>query len=322
MWRPTVLLFVLLARPTTQVEFPAPVSVNITSNGTILPARLYLTPELTAQPAIVFMHGSGGLYKNDDPSDVIEKNFRKWANMSQTRGYTALFVDSYTPRGGKSGASEVDVRPYDAFAAIKYLREAPLVSGRIATESISLLGWSHGGSSVMSALASTNPQRAALPILCGVAFYPGCGLYSAFGGISKSTYCPSSPLLILAAGLDPLYTGGYCNTRQNRARMPSVCPNSTVFNMTVFPNAQHSFDEADQAAVASGKFTAADLEAATAADEEAWNFFTSRCGQGMATSTSGRQSSSSTSSSPHTAIPCTTLTIAALVMSVELIRRF
>jgi hypothetical protein len=74
---------------------------------TRLPARLYLPASPGPRPAIVFMHGGGGLYRNNDPSDVIDAYFRRWAGMAHERGFAALFIDSYTPRGGKAQASEV-----------------------------------------------------------------------------------------------------------------------------------------------------------------------------------------------------------------------
>ena len=70
---------------------------------------------------VFFINKSGGLYRNDDPDDVIEENFRRWANRAIERNYVALFFDSFTPRGGKDQASEVTVRPYDVNASTEFL---------------------------------------------------------------------------------------------------------------------------------------------------------------------------------------------------------
>eukprot|EP00658_Telonema_sp_P-2_P030075 TRINITY_DN22780_c0_g3_i3.p1 TRINITY_DN22780_c0_g3~~TRINITY_DN22780_c0_g3_i3.p1 ORF type:complete len:347 (+),score=56.28 TRINITY_DN22780_c0_g3_i3:106-1146(+) len=235
---------------------------------TRLPARLYLPASPGPRPAIVFMHGGGGLYRNNDPSDVIDAYFRRWAGMAHERGFAALFIDSYTPRGGKAQASEVTVRPYDLYAGVRFLRSKhSLVAGRIRHGSIHAVGWSHGGSSVLSALSVTDPHFKALPIRTAAIMYPGCGLYGAFGGIAKSRYCNAAPLQILAAALDPLYTGGNCEKRIERAKRAGCAAPLTI---AVYPGAQHSFDAADLAAVARGRFTPADLRASVHADAAVW----------------------------------------------------
>jgi len=110
-------------------------------------------------------------------------------------------------------------------------------------------------------------------IKAAVAFYPGCGLFDAFGGISTSTWTPHVPLLINAGGIDALYTSGYCDTRVNNAKAlgASVATGNPI-TLTVYPGAQHSFD---QAKASDSKWTQADLTAKQAADSITITFFDS-----------------------------------------------
>ncbi|WP_167883254.1 dienelactone hydrolase family protein [Leptospira adleri] len=231
-------------------------------------------------PLIVMMHGCGGAYSYNDPSKGVASLFTEWAGRGKNLGYATLLLDSFTPRnaeqnqcgnGSGAGTSEVTDRPTDAYAALDYVRRSSI----ILNERIVLLGWSHGGSSVISTVDTNSTlqyrQKYPRPFKGVISYYPGCGLNGAFGGISTSTYLPYTHLKILAAGLDPLYTGGYCDDRVNRAQTlgASLGTNNSIA-ITVYPNTHHSFD---QAKAVNDQFDANDVNAKPLADQEAINFF-------------------------------------------------
>ncbi|EMJ90787.1 dienelactone hydrolase family protein [Leptospira alstonii] len=231
-------------------------------------------------PLIVMMHGCAGAHSNSDASKGVSSLYTEWADRGKNLGYATLLIDSFTPRnapqnqcsnGANVGTSEVTDRPTDAYAAITYVKRSKVINN----DRIVLLGWSHGGSSVFSTVDtnSTLQYRSEnrRPFKAVISFYPGCGLNNAFGGISGSQYLPYTHIKILAAGADPLYTGGYCNTRISRAQTlgANAATNNSIA-MTVYPNTHHSFDEAK---AVSSKFDANDVAAKPNADQEAVNFF-------------------------------------------------
>lgn len=231
-------------------------------------------------PLIVMMHGCGGAHSNSDATKPPASLFTEWAGRGKDLGYATLLIDSFTPRnaeqnqcgnGSNVGTSEVTDRPTDAYAALGYVKRSKIINNN----RIVLLGWSHGGSSVLSTIDtnSTTQYRSetARPFKAVISYYPGCGLNSAFGGISTSEYLPYTHVKILAAGLDPLNTGGYCDSRISRAQTlgASAGTNNSIA-MTVYPNTHHSFDEAK---AVSSKFDANDVAAKPNADQEAVNFF-------------------------------------------------
>lgn len=220
-------------------------------------------------PAVVMLHGCSGIYSDSNPAKGYASLYIAWATRLLGAGYAVLATDSFTPRGGpqnqcgngSGGVSEVDDRPSDARAAYSYLAS----HSDIRSDRIGLLGWSHGGSTT---LATMSDDRAERQFKVAVAYYPGCGLYNAFGGISTSTWKPYAPTFMLAGGVDPLYTGGYCNKRVDRAhaRGASMASGNAV-EILVYTGAQHSFDEAGpNNSLTAGKFTQADLDAKADAD--------------------------------------------------------
>ena len=241
------------------VSFPTPQGITITG-------KLY-TPASPAAlaPAVVMMHGCSGIYSFSDPAKGLALLYNEWGERLAKAGYVALLVDSFTGRNtaqnqcdnGSSGVSEVTDRPYDAYGAWQFLKTS--YSGWVDPAKIALLGWSHGASSTMSTLSNTGVSQWGKPFKAGFAFYPGCGLYGAFGGISTSTYAPYAPLYILHGSVDPFYTIGYCDKRINNA----IKLGSTNMSMSVYLGGQHSLDNAR---AVDSTWTQADVDAKASAD--------------------------------------------------------
>jgi dienelactone hydrolase len=285
----TLSVFVVAALAASAAALPvsawsqtAPQQVTIkTDNGTGLRAFQYtLGTSGKLRPAVVMMHGCAGVYSYSQPNagyTNVQVIYKDWANMLASQGYVVLLVDSFSNRltsagvpaaqdqcgNGAGGVSEVADRPGDALAAYDYLISQPALN--VDSQRVGLLGWSHGASSVMATLASTQVRQ---PFRGAVAFYPGCGLYSGFGGISSSTYQPYAPLKILHGEADSLYTVGYCQMRQQRAWQLGGVQFQT---MEHYYGARHSFDGCK---ALSASCSEADVAARTKGDAATLNFFT------------------------------------------------
>ena len=117
------------------------------------------------------------------------------------RGYIALHVDGFGPRGFPAGfakgtyedrpeeLNEVTIRPLDAYGALRYLRtRRDVIAGRIG-----LQGWSNGASATLSSMARNTPgmqnPTPEFGFRAALAFYPGCGLQDHYKKAYR-TYAP------------------------------------------------------------------------------------------------------------------------------------
>jgi dienelactone hydrolase len=181
-------------------------------------------------PALVLMHGCGGMYTNQG---YVTSSYRYWIELLAQEGYVALLVDSFGPRGYRS-ICELQKRPIresreradDIYAAQRWLAAQSYVAG----DRIGLIGWSNGASGTLYAMRESRPQRG---IRAAVAFYPGCRTLAR----SNPPYRPYAPLLILAGEADDWTPAAPCVelagiARKEGARMETV----------TYPGAHHSFD--------------------------------------------------------------------------------
>ena len=258
-----------ISPPTAQWAISPQMVTFVNDQGITLTGWVFKPSGSGPYPAVVMLHGCSGVYSYSDPAKGLAILYREWGDRLVKAGYVALLVDSFTPRqaeedqcgNGSKGVSEVNDRPYDAYAALKYLHSQPYISA----DKIGLLGWSHGGSSTMATMDVTqfNPS---LRFKAAVEFYPGCGLYGAFGGVSNSTWKPYAPLLILIASADKIVKPRYCRTRVSQAQTLGA----TNLSLTAFTDAHHSFDMARK--IGNG-FEQVDVDAKTAADFQVMQFF-------------------------------------------------
>ncbi len=154
-------------------------------------------------PAVVLMHGRAGAYSSlaDGVYDAstLSMRHRYWAQYWAGRGYYAIIVDGFGPRGYPGGfgrhsyserpaeVNEVTVRPLDAYGALKYLRTLPGVDD----DRVGLMGWSNGGSATLATMADDKPgDMRRLGFRAGIAMYPACGLHNRFARTGYSTYAP------------------------------------------------------------------------------------------------------------------------------------
>lgn len=205
--------------------------VALPGPGLELAGRLYRPAGDGPFPAVVMLHGCGGMWgKPGEPT----ASYASWAEHFRARGHVALLLDSFGPRGQKEICTQskraVSVsrdRPRDAHAALRWL-----AARRDVDESrIHLMGWSNGGTAVLHALGPDAPGREATGpgFRSGVAFYPGCST------LARRAYRPVAPLLIQAGEADDWTPARHCEA------LAAAAPAGTV-EIDIYPGANHAFD--------------------------------------------------------------------------------
>jgi dienelactone hydrolase len=200
--------------------------------------------------AVIMMHGRSGAYSSAARGSynafTLSRRHVQWGEFWAARGYLALHVDSFGPRGYAGGfaartysarpaaVDEQTVRPLDAYGALDYLLNRDDVQpGRIA-----VFGWSNGAMAVLAALGklpSGGRGFAAAAVL-----YPGCRAQAA------TAYRPYAPLLMLLAGADREVSAEVCRQLAERLRA-----GTDDFEYALFAGADHAYDDPAQARQAS-----------------------------------------------------------------------
>jgi len=204
-------------------------------------------------PAVVMMHGRAGAYSSlaDGKYDAttISQRHRMWGELWAAKGYLAILVDGFGPRGYPHGfprfsyderpeeLNEVTVRPLDAYGAIKYLR----TRSDVIADRIGLQGWSNGGSAAlatMAEVAADTPGAAMRAPKTGfrsaLAFYPACKLKGAF----DDGYLPYAPVRVLQGAADEEVSPRRCARLVEKSRA-----NGGDIDITLYPGATHDFDD-------------------------------------------------------------------------------
>jgi dienelactone hydrolase len=213
-------------------------------------------------PAIVMLHGRTGPYSSRVSKDctfvrrgtrspcnasTLSKRHVEWGEFWAERGYVALHVDSFGPRGQAHGydrgthddperesVNERTVRPFDAYGALDYLRSRPDVTG----DRVGVQGWSNGGSTVLNTIAVHNPVLEQPSTSSGfgaaLALYPGCGR----GSLFDAKFRAYGPLTVLLAGADEEVSPVICRHLLERAKNAG-----SPVEFTVFAGATHGFDD-------------------------------------------------------------------------------
>jgi dienelactone hydrolase len=140
-------------------------------------------------PAIVALHGCNGLFKGG----TLVAREAAWAHLLTSHGYVVLFPDSFGPRDVTSDCEgrvrAWAERSYDTYGALRYLQAQPFVIG----ERIGLMGWSHGGGTVIFAIAPDSIARPADlqkgDFRVAVAFYPAWCSHLSMIGNPTSRFC-------------------------------------------------------------------------------------------------------------------------------------
>jgi dienelactone hydrolase len=213
-----------------RVSFPSldgPGNAPVVLIGYFFPAPRTSAPA----PAIAMFHGCGGAY---DRTGALNKRLRDYAEHFNGLGMHVLVVDSLTPRyekelctqrNGKRRVTQAN-RRLDALGAIDYLAERPDVDPK----RIGLIGWSNGGSTVVSAtnLRHHDVAAAVNKPAFAIAFYPGCE------ADLKRGYESAVPLLMLVGEADDWTPARPCLALARSAGEPRP-------QVVAYPGAFHGF---------------------------------------------------------------------------------
>ncbi|MFO0253706.1 MAG: dienelactone hydrolase family protein [Betaproteobacteria bacterium] len=200
-------------------------------------------------PAVVMMHGRAGSYSSlkraQYDADALTMRHRMWGRHWAERGYVAIHVDSFGPRGYPEGfakhsysnrpadVSEISVRPLDAYGALAYLRSR----ADVLPDRIGLQGWSNGGMAVLSTMGPrppglTDPFRAN-GFRAAMAHYPSCRTQA-----SESGYRPYAPLLLSVAEHDDEVSPTVC-----RSFAETLRGRGADLEFYWYDGAHHSYDD-------------------------------------------------------------------------------
>lgn len=208
-WR--LVLLLLLAGSALGSGAAQPQLVSFPSlDGTPMTAWVFQPPG-PPSGSVVALHGCGGLYVTSGARrGQLNARHQAMAEMLVAGGYAAVFPDSLSPRGvaeictQKIGARAIDQteRRRDALATLNWV--AAQSWGR--PSKIALLGWSHGGSAVLSATDAQHKEVAAQAVRAtiAIAFYPGCR------AARKARYQSNTRLVMLLGALDDWTPPGPC----------------------------------------------------------------------------------------------------------------
>jgi dienelactone hydrolase len=237
MRRLRIALFLLLGlglagvRAQERVSFP---SLDGAGSAPVVLVGHFFPAATSPAPAVAMFHGCGGAY---DRSGALSKRMRDYAELFHGLGMHVLVVDSLTPRYEKELCTQRNARRrvtqanrrLDALGAIEYLAQRSDVDA----QRIGLVGWSNGGSTVLSATNLRHhavAQEAIRPAFA-IAFYPGCEAEL------RRDYVPSAPLLMLVAQLDDWTPPAPCLALARSAAEPKP-------EIVSYPGAWHGFDSA------------------------------------------------------------------------------
>jgi dienelactone hydrolase len=226
-----------LALTLASVAEAAPEAVTFPGDGVTVSAVLYRPAGPGPFPAVVALHGCGGL---NDPGGSLNARHADWGERLAAQGFVVLLPDSFGSRGlgPQCRVTERTVRPgihrvQDALASKAYLQTRPDVK----PDAVSLMGWSHGGGSVLFTVQPRNRGDVARPDFArAVAFYPGCHQLAESGHWRTRV-----PLLLLMGDADDWTPPEPCRALVDAAKARGE-PVESVF----YPGAVHGFDHPSQ----------------------------------------------------------------------------
>jgi dienelactone hydrolase len=233
-WLGALVVHAAFAQQTLEVRLPS-MEPHVQLAGWWTPAAAQ--PEGQPMPAVVALHGCSGPPQN--------KRYVSWPDGQYVRllnglGIGVLYIDSFGPRGVESICSlprrqrTVDEtnRRLDVYGALQWLSTQPGVD----TQRLGVIGFSHGGQTVLSVANQTEDVVRLAPIKpkALVAYYPGCN-----GTESMFRYESVAPLLIMTGAIDDWTPPAAC--RRLVERLHQDQPSQTV-RYIEYPNSHHAFD--------------------------------------------------------------------------------
>ena len=235
---PTILLLMLFTLPLAAeaAPLPAPQQVEIPLSGGTLHAQLYKPDGDGPFPAVIALHGCGGLGGHSEP---VQPRYRDWAEQLLKSGNAVLLPDSYGSRelGPQCRVKERRVRARrERVADITAARQWLVQQSWAARDRISLMGWANGASALLWAVRPqlSSAHNAEPDFRSAIAFYPDCRISSGLGWSARV------PTLLLIGAKDDVSSPPACRQMIDGAR-----GRSALTRIVVYPGAYHDFDRAN-----------------------------------------------------------------------------
>lgn len=197
--------------------------------------HLFLPAGADKVPAVILIHGSGGVY----PA-LLEY----WAKQFNGAGMAAFVIDMFGPRGVGSTADDQSQVPFsadvaDSFAALRLLATHP----RIDRQRIAVMGFSRGGTAVLR--SAVEPVIAAQKLPAGLQYAAIVPTYSGgCSGIFRLVVRPGvfskAPMLFVHGSADDYAPMAPCQDYAEKIRA-----SGTPVEFAVIEGAQHKFDDDD-----------------------------------------------------------------------------
>lgn len=188
-------------------------------------------------PAVLMVSGCGG----------VRPLFDRYAEAAHAAGWAAVIVDSHAARGIGRFAARTQVctglrmrgqdRAGDVFRALEIVR----ADARLDRRRLYLAGWSHGGWTILDAMAEAEAGGAADPwrgVRGALVVYPYCGI------LTEADTAPIGDpfrVTMLLAGEDRIADPDDCRRLAERRRTEG----STI-EIVFEPDLTHAFDDAEQ----------------------------------------------------------------------------
>ena len=197
--------------------------------------HLFLPPGTDKVPAVVLVHGSGGVY-----NALLDF----WPKQFNAAGIAVFTLDMFGPRGVRSTAEDQSQVPFaadvaDTFAALRVLATHP----RIDAKRIAVMGFSRGGTATLRAAVEKIGAAQKLPDgLRYAAFIPtyGGGCAGIFRLVVKPGVFAKAPMLFIHGDADDYTPIGPCQDYADR-----IGKAGTPVEFAVIEGAQHKFDADD-----------------------------------------------------------------------------
>lgn len=220
-----------------------PQAIEIPDGAMVLHAELFKPDGAGPFPAVIALHGCGGLGSRSEPVLV---RYRDWAEQLLKEGKAVLFPDSYGSRE-LGPQCHVKIRKITArrerVADILASRQWLMQQSWVAHNRISLLGWANGASALLWAVRPQLLLRHAEPdFRSAVAFYPDCRLSSGLGWSARV------PTLVLIGAKDEVSSPPAC-----RQMVEGAHGRSALTRIVVYPSAYHDFDRPSLSPHAAGQ---------------------------------------------------------------------
>src|SRR5262245_8912455 len=223
-----VALAALAPAPASAVELERVSFPSANKDATAIEGYVMRPPGDGPFPAIVALHGCGGLWGRS--AGELSKRHADWGERLVQAGYLVLFPDSFNPRGVTSVCNATNRvvapsgRAFDALGAAQWLATQSFVD----KDRIGALGWSNGGSTVLHLVARKNAKPA---FAAAVAFYPGCRVL-----LERRQWEPRIPLLIQIGEADDWTPAAPCKELAGKSKDARI---------ELYPDAYHDFDAPD-----------------------------------------------------------------------------